>query len=419
MEKALYGEIISVGSELLLGQIANTDAQYVSQRLQGAGVSVYYHSVVGDNPARIKDAIFQAQKRSNVIILTGGLGPTADDLTKEMLCEALGEECFLHEESAQRIRTHFEKRGVQMPESNLKQAYFPKGARILQNDNGTAPGMLFEKDGICYMIFPGPPSELLPMLDNYAMKELGGVTGNIITSRIIRMYGIGESKMETYVKDILEESLNPTVAPLIGDGDVTLRITARAKSSDEAAKMIAPLEEEIHTRLGEYIYGYDNDTLESVVVELLKRNNITLATAESCTGGDIARRITEVSGASGVFGYGFVTYANEAKRELLGVNEEILKNHGAVSEECAKAMFMGVLKASKAEVGIAVTGIAGPTGGSDEKPVGLVYIAFGDKDDVHCIRYELKGNRARIRRSASMNALNNVRKFILSKYEGK
>jgi len=419
MERELKGEIISVGSELLLGQIANTDAQYVSQRLQGAGVGVYYHSVVGDNPTRIKEAIHAAQKRSNVIILTGGLGPTADDLTKEMLCEALGEECYLHEESARRIRAHFEKRGVEMPESNLKQAYFPRGARVLQNDNGTAPGMLFEKDGICYIIFPGPPSELLPMLDNYAMKELQGVTGNIITSRIIRMYGIGESQMEVYVKDILEKSLNPTVAPLIGDGDVTLRITARAESLEKAREMIAPVESELHTRLGEYIYGYDNDTLESVVVELLKRNNITLATAESCTGGDIARRITEVSGASGVFGYGFVTYANEAKRDILGVDEEILKNHGAVSEECARAMLKGLINRSGADIGVAVTGIAGPTGGSAEKPVGLVYIAFGDNEDVQCIRYVLKGNRARIRRSASMNALNNVRKFIINKYEGK
>lgn len=377
----MKAEIISVGTELLLGQIANTDAQYISGELSRIGVGVYYHTVVGDNETRICEAIKAADARCDVVILTGGLGPTADDLTKETLCGYLGLACVMHRRSYERLCARFAQMNIKEPtENNFKQVYFPKDAVVLDNDNGTAPGMYYEReDGHVFMALPGPPFELNPMFSNYALPLLTKKSGCVLKSRVLRLCGIGESLIETKIKDILDAQTNPTIAPLLGNGDVTLRITAMAKSEEEAEKLILPAEKSLTERLGEYVYGYDDDTPEKVLVELLKQKKLKISTAESCTGGLIASRITDVSGASSVFDEGVVTYANEAKTKYLGVSEQTIEKYGAVSSQTAEEMVNGLLKNMNCDVAVAVTGIAGPTGGTKEKPVGLVYIAVGVK----------------------------------------
>lgn len=411
----MKAEIISVGTELLLGQIANTDAQYISCELSKIGVGVYYHTVVGDNRDRIYDAIKIADARCDVVILTGGLGPTVDDLTKETLCDYLNLKCEMHKKSYDRLCERFEKMNIKEPtENNFKQVYFPKDSIVLDNDNGTAPGMYYEReDGHVFVALPGPPFELKPMFSNYALPLLAKKSGCILKSRILRLCGIGESLMEAKVRDILDTQTNPTIAPLLGNGDVTLRITAMAKSEDEAQKqLILPTEKLLMERIGEYVYGYDDDTPEKVLVELLKQRKLKVSTAESCTGGLIASRITDVSGSSGVFDEGVVTYANEAKMKYLGVKEQTLKAYGAVSAQTAEEMLNGLLNNMNCDVAVAVTGIAGPTGGTKEKPVGLVYIGVGIKDKDKTVTSVTKnnfaGSRDKIKFRASTTAIINT-----------
>lgn len=414
----MKAEIISVGTELLLGQIANTDAQYISGELSKIGVGVYYHTVVGDNDGRICDVIKIADERCDVVILTGGLGPTVDDLTKETLCEYLGLECEMHQRSYERLCARFEKMNIKEPtENNFKQVYFPKNAVILDNDNGTAPGMYYEReDGHVFIALPGPPFELNPMFSNYALPLLAKKSGCILKSRILRLCGIGESLMETKVRDILDAQTNPTIAPLLGNGDVTLRITAKAKNEDEAEELILPTEKLLMERIGEYVYGYDDDTPEKVLVELLKQKNLKISTAESCTGGLIASRITDVSGASSVFDEGVVTYANDAKAKYLGVNKLMLEKFGAVSSQTADEMVRGLLNNMNCDVAVAVTGIAGPTGGTKEKPVGLVYIGVGVKCGNEIVTEVTKnnfvGSREKIKFRTSTTAIMNTIKLI-------
>jgi len=405
----MNAEIIGVGSELLLGQIANTDAQYLSQRLSELGINVYYHTVVGDNAARLMEVLRLAHQRSDLIITTGGLGPTMDDLTKETVAEFLGLPMVLDQASLNAIHCFFHTLGRHVSKNNKKQAMFPEGAVILPNENGTAPGTIVEKDGRTYVILPGPPQELEPMFHNHVAPYLLEKAGYVIHSRVLKIYGMGESDVEETVRDILERQSNPTIAPLAKQGEVTLRLTVRCGKGEDADALLKPVEDEIRERLGDLLYGVDDDTLATVLVRTLKEKGKTLALAESCTGGLVAKMITDVPGSSEVFREGVVTYSNESKESRLHVNT--VPRYGAVSPETAAAMLEGLWETTDADIGAAITGIAGPGGGTDEKPVGLVYIAVGDRNahTVHTCRFTR--NRERIRLSAAMFTLDKLRRW--------
>jgi nicotinamide-nucleotide amidase len=409
----MNAEIIGIGSELLLGQIANTDAQYLSQQLSYLGIDVFWHTVVGDNRGRILEALRIASERSDIIITTGGLGPTMDDLSKETVAEFLGMGLEMHEPSLERIRCYFDSTGRTMAENNAKQALFPREAIILQNDNGTAPGAIMEKEGKAYIVLPGPPFELQPMFDHYAVPYLIKRGGQGIYSRVLRIFGIGESTVEIMVKDLLLNQKNPTIAPLASMGEVTLRLTAKASSRDEAEALIRPVQDEIEKRLGNAVYGYDEDQMETVAVNLLRKKGFTLAAAESCTGGYISNLITNVPGASDVFLESCITYSNQAKEARLGVRQETLAAYGAVSRQAAQEMAEGIRKASRADIGIAVTGIAGPGGGTVQKPVGLVYIALSDKNGAKVQELRLIGDRMRIKNGSALRLLNWLRLHLM------
>lgn len=368
-------EIIGVGTELLLGDILNTDAQYLARELAAMGIGLHYQQVVGDNPQRMYECISNALERSELVILTGGLGPTADDLTKEICCEVMGEELVLDEAILENIRSYFVSRGRVMSENNRKQAYVPKNGTVFRNANGTAPGCAVEKDGKVAIMLPGPPRELKPMFENEVKPYLSEKTGGIIYSRQVRTFGIGESDMASRVADLLEGE-NPTVAPYAKDGEALLRVTAKAQTKQQAEEMCAAVTEKIRERIGEYIYSTDGENLEETVVRLLLKNGKKLALAESCTGGYIAKRITDVAGSSAVFEYGIVSYSNEVKQRLLGVSTETLEKYTEVSEQCAAEMARGAKQLSNADFALSVTGISGPGGGSEDKPVGLSYIGF-------------------------------------------
>lgn len=405
-------ELISVGTEILLGDILNTDAQFLSIELAKLGISVIHQSTVGDNRERLLAQLSEAAKRSDIIILSGGLGPTPDDLTKEVCCEFFGMETVLHEPSAQKIKSYFSAKGIEMVTSNLKQAMFPKNCVIFPNDCGTAPGMAIEKDGIHILVFPGPPRELKPMFKNYAVPYLMRFSDRIIVSHNIRTFGIGESAMAETVGELLDNE-NPTVAPYAKDGEALLRVTAMAKNTEEAEKLCAPVIKEIENRLSEFVYGIDYTCIEQAVVKKLKEKYLTVATAESCTGGLIAKRVTDISGASEIFECGIVSYSNNIKHSVLNVSENDLETYGAVSEPVARQMAQGVLKLSGADIGVSVTGIAGPESDSTGKPVGLIYIALADKSN--CWVKELKTShkeRDYNRYVSASNALNMIRLYI-------
>jgi len=406
-------EIIAVGSELLLGQIANTNAQYISQRLSSVGVNVYYHTVVGDNKERLLKALEIACMRANIIITTGGLGPTMDDLTKETIAEYLGMELMLHQPSAQAIREYFARRGRVMTENNLKQAMFPREAIVLPNAVGTAPGAIIEKDGKTFIILPGPPFEMQPMFENHVIPYLAQRENQKIFSRVLRIYGIGESAVEEMIKDLLEKQTNPTIAPLAAYGEVTLRLTVKCPRSQDPLELIKPVEDEIRRRLGQAVYGIDDDRLETVVARLLKERGLTLAMAESCTGGLISNLLTDVPGISENLLETCVTYSNQAKINRLGVKHETLEAYGAVSPQTAQEMAEGILRTSGADIGLAVTGIAGPGGGTPEKPVGLVYIAIAMDGNVEVKRIYNQGDRKRIKLSTANTALDLLRRKLL------
>jgi len=405
----MNAEIIGIGSELLLGQIANTDARFISQQLSQLGINVYYHTVVGDNHDRLLEALDTAYRRADLIITTGGLGPTMDDLSKETIAEYLGLEMTLHQPSADHIRRYFNERNRPMSDSNLKQAMFPKDAHILPNARGTAPGAIIEKDGHIFILLPGPPNELEPMFAEEAIPYLIKKSSYKISSRVIRIFGMGESAVEEKIKDLLLKQSNPTIAPLAGHGEVTLRITAKAEEDEDISSLIQPVENEILKRLGNVVYGFDDERLETVLVDLLKKHNMTLAIAESCTGGHIGDLITNVPGSSEVFLEGCITYSNDAKIRRLGVSSDTLMKHGAVSRETAAEMAEGIRRTSNADIGAAVTGIAGPGGGSAEKPVGLVYMAVADRVGTEVQCHRLFGDRLRIKQGTANILLNWIR----------
>ncbi|MBU5593484.1 competence/damage-inducible protein A [Clostridium sp. MSJ-4] len=406
----MKAEIIAVGTELLLGDILNTNAQFLSKELAALGVEVYHQTVIGDNEDRLLDAFKEAFKRCDMVITSGGLGPTQDDITKEIAAKFLGKELTLNEEALKDIENYFNITGRKMSESNKKQAYFPKEDIILKNNNGTAPGAIMKgKNGEIIIVLPGPPREIIPMFKEGVVPFLKTITDSTLYSKVIRLFGIGESSMAEEIKDILESRNNPTVAPYAKEMDVTLRITAKAKDEEEARDIIKPVENKIKERLGEYIYGEGEDTLEEVVARKLLQKRLTIAVAESCTGGMIASKLVNYPGVSEVFMEGVVTYSNKSKVENLGVKVETLEKYGAVSEETAREMAEGIVKKAGVDIGISSTGIAGPDGGTEEKPVGLVYIGICIRGKSMVKKLNIPGNRERVRARTTMEALNWVR----------
>ncbi len=415
MSKLAVCELISVGTEILLGDILNTDAQFLSIELAKLGISVIHQSTVGDNRERLLAQLKEAAERSDIIILSGGLGPTPDDLTKEVCCEFFGKKMFLHEPTVEKIKTYFSTKGMKMAQNNLKQAMLPKDCVIFPNDNGTAPGMAIEKDGVHILVLPGPPRELKPMFRNCAVPYLMQFSDRIIVSHNIRTFGIGESLMAERVNDLFDAE-NPTVAPYAKDGEALLRVTAMARTKEEAENLCKPVINEIKNRLDGFVYGVDYTCIEEAVIEKLKEKHMKVATAESCTGGLIAKRITDVPGASEVFDCGIISYANEIKHRVLGVSEDDLNKYGAVSEPVARQMAQGALKVSGADIAVSVTGIAGPDSDSTNKPVGLVYIGLADRDNVWVreLRTSRK-DRSYNRYVSASNALNMIRLYIDNK----
>lgn len=412
----MVAEIISVGTELLLGKVVNTDTTIVAQALSGIGIDLLYAATVGDNPERLKKAVEDALERSDLLITTGGLGPTGDDLTKETVAEASGKKLVFHQESYDRLVAQFPDKP--MSENMVKQVWLPEGCDVLLNDNGTAPGCVFKTDkGKTVMMFPGPPSELEPMLKNYAIPYLLSGDEATIVSHNIHVYGKGEAPVAMIISDLME-GVNPTVAPYAKEGEMFVRVTAKAMSEEDADEMCKPIIEEIKNRLGDCVYSVDVESLEELVVKELLASGKKIATAESCTGGWLAKRITDISGSSEVFETGCVTYANATKEKLLGVKHETLEAHGAVSEETAREMAEGIVKLSGADIGIGITGIAGPGGGTKEKPVGLIYIALSDGKNTYVTARKPFGrrkNREWHRWCAASHALDMVRRYLEGK----
>lgn len=412
-------EIISVGTELLLGDILNTDAQFLSTELAKMGIGVVYQTTVGDNPERLKKALSIAAERSDIIITSGGLGPTPDDLTKEICCEFFSKECYLHEDSLERMKQYFANKNIEMPESNVKQAMLPVGCTVFPNNNGTAPGCAMEKDGKHILVLPGPPRELTAMYYESAVPYLSQFSEKTIVSHQIRTFGIGESALAEKVKKYLDGE-NPTVAPYAKDGEALLRVTAMADDEESAEELMKPVIEKIFAEIGEFVYGIDMPNIETAVVNSLKQKGMVVATAESCTGGLISQRITSVAGSSEVFQCGIVSYANNIKHQILGVNEDDLKNYGAVSEQVASQMAQGALKVSGADVAVSVTGIAGPGSDGTNKPVGLSYIGLAAKDGTLFVKKLLTGHSGKNCREYNRyvnasNALNLVRLYLNGK----
>lgn len=408
-------EIISVGTEILLGDILNTDAQFLSIQLALMGISVLHQTTVGDNPERLREALGIAASRNDIIITSGGLGPTPDDLTKEICCEFFSKKCVLHRESLERMSSYFASKGLEMTENNKKQAMLPTDCTVFPNDNGTAPGCAIEKNGKHILMLPGPPGELKPMFFNYAAKYLKRFSDKTIISHSIRTFGIGESAMAQKVNDLFDGS-NPTLAPYAKNGEALLRVTAMAQSKEDAEKLCAPIIKEVSKRLDGLVYGIDVPNIETAVVNMLKEKHLKLATAESCTGGYIGKRITDIPGSSDVFECGIISYSNEIKANVLGVSRDDLQKYGAVSEQVAKQMAIGALKVSGADIAVSVTGIAGPGSDGTDKPVGLSYIGIAAKDFVYAKKLvtgkKNDGCREYNRYVSASNALNLVRLYL-------
>jgi len=403
-----------VGTELLLGNTVNTDARDVSLLLSELGIDVFFHTVVGDNPERLKQAVEIAKSRADIIITTGGLGPTYDDLTKQTLAEAFGKKLIFHEDEANRIRSYFEKRlhNMVMTENNLRQAEFPEGCVILQNDVGTAPGCAFEAGGKHVLMLPGPPRECREMLKTGVAPYLKSLSGSEIHSHNIHIFGMGESAVEDMLRELMENLHNPTLAPYAKTGEVMLRLTAKAASKEEAEKLMAPFLRRVQDTLGDIIYGVDTDSLENTVTELLIERGLTVASAESCTGGLFAKKLTDVPGASKVFHGGAVCYSTGSKTEVLGVDQDFIREKGAVSREVALAMADGAREKFGADIGIGITGIAGPDSDSSGLAPGTVFIALTSADSAYCRAPGLYRDRERNRVAAALNALDMVRRLL-------
>lgn len=407
-------ELICVGTELLLGNIVNTNAAYLAEKCAGLGLACYFQTVVGDNRERLSMVLKAALERSDVIILSGGLGPTEDDLTKEVAAEVCGRQLVMHNQSKKAIKKYFEQRGIRPTDNNWKQAMLPEGCIVLENHNGTAPGVVMELEKAKVVLLPGPPNELCPMFEESVMPYLAGLTAHVICSQTVKICGVGESRAETVVKDLIDAQTNPTIATYAKTGEVHIRVTADAADRKEAMKLIKPVVKELKNRFGNDIYSTEEDTtLEKAVIDLLRANDLTVTCAESCTGGLLSARLINVPGASDTYKSGVITYSNKAKRRFLGVKKSTLQKHGAVSEQTAEEMAKGAALLLKADVAVAVTGLAGPDGGTEEKPVGLVYIACSVKGKITVKKYRFSGSRSKVRDSAVSAALTLMRSCIL------
>jgi len=411
---AYTAEIIAVGTELLLGNTANTDAQDVSRVLSEYGINVFFHTVVGDNPERLKQAVEIAKTRADIIITTGGLGPTFDDLTKQTLAESFGKKLIFNEDVATQIREIFKSRlrHVKMTENNLRQAELPEGCVIFDNGVGTAPGCAFEAEGKHVLMLPGPPRECRAMLKSCVAPYLQNLSDGEIHSHLIHIFGLGESAVEEKLSDLMLTLTNPTLAPYATEGEVMLRLTAKAGSKEEAEELMAPVMAQVFERLGDIIYGVDTESLEKTVVGLLSERGLTLAAAESCTGGLLSKRLTDVPGASEVFMGAVFAYSSHSKTALLDVPPELMKDNFPVSSEVALAMAHGVRKKLKADIGIGITGIAGPGGDGTGVLPGTVFIALSTKEASYCKSPNLFTDRHRIRVGAASNALDMIRRLL-------
>lgn len=409
----MRAEIVSVGTELLLGQTVDTNAAYLARALSGLGVTVHRRVTIGDNHDRLLATLSAALDANDMVIAIGGLGPTMDDITRETLAEAMGDTLRFDEAIAEGLRGFFAKRGLQVLQSNLKQAMVPTAGRAIDNPNGTAPGVLFEKGGKVAIALPGPPNEFIPMVDNEVTPYLRGKVGTrTLRSVVIRVCGMGESVVEDKLKDLMQGT-SPTVAPYAKTGEVHLRVSALADDAATADAIVAPMVEEIRRRLGEHAYAFNDEPLETAVVRLLAEHRLTLATAESCTGGQLAGRITDIAGSSDVFLGGAVVYSNTAKTGMAGVPPELIAEKGAVSPEVAVRLATGIRERFGADLGIGITGIAGPGGGTETKPVGLVYVAMAHAGGVQVETCNFIGIRADVRRRATQTALTLLRDHCL------
>ena len=407
-------EILSVGTELLLGNIANLDAQILSQGLSALGLNVYWHTVVGDNPQRAKEAVSLAKARADIIITTGGLGPTCDDLTKNVLAEAFGKKLVYDEGSAQRIKSYFQRTRRTMTENNLQQAMLPEGCTILENDWGTAPGCAFEAEGVHVIMLPGPPSECRPMFQYRAVPYLQQFSEGVIASHTLKLFGIGESQMEAQLREQMNTMQNPTLAPYAKEGECELRVTAKAATQEEAQALLLPTVEQVKALFGPLVYGVDVPSLEYVVLEGLKVRRLTLGCAESCTGGLIAKRITDVPGASQVFKGGIVSYTNAVKANVLHVPEELLKQFGAVSAQVALAMARGARTALGCDLAVSSTGVAGPDKDDRGNDVGTAFVAIATPEGeyVRALHLGTRPMRERLRTQIAHHAFDLARRYL-------
>lgn len=396
------GEIISVGSELLLGQIVNTNSQYISMKMSEIGCSIYFHVDVGDNPHRLKEVILQAQLRSNLIIFIGGLGPTNDDITKEVFAEINNKRLILDNDTYERIVKYFNQRKILMTDNNIKQAMVIEESTVLPNDFGLAAGIRIKIDDIYYVFLPGPPSEMKPMVDNYLIPWLKTLNKDtVFFSEVMRFAGIGESALEEIIIDIIEKQKNPTVALLAEEGEILVRLTAKAKNEKEALNIIKPIENEINNRLMKYHFGNGDKSLEQTVFELLNKFNLTISISESCTGGLVGESITRFSGSSSVYYGGIICYNDKIKNKILNVPLATIESEGSVSQEVAATLAENTLKLFNTDIAVSITGIAGPKS-IDNKPIGLIYIAISEKrKNTEVYQVNFSGNRKVIRSRAA------------------
>lgn len=411
----MKAEIISVGTELLLGQIVDTNAAYLSRHLAALGIDVFFRTTVGDNSVRLREVLQTAYSRADLIITTGGLGPTDDDLTIETIADYWQEKLVTDEESLAKIRTFCEQRGMPLLKSNAKQAKRPENAKLVVNPLGTAPGIILVRDEKITVSLPGVPVEMYSMFEESVIPYLRSCLGSrseTIISRNLKFVGIGESLLEERVHTLLENQTNPTFAPYAKSTEVHLRVTAKAKNEKEALVLLDLGQKQVMERVGEYFYGTDEADLEDIVGTMLLAKNQTITTAESCSGGLISHRLTNVAGISAVFRRGLVTYSNEAKRELLGVSAASLEQYGAVSEQVALEMAQGARHLAGSDIGVAVTGIAGPGGGSPKKPVGLVYLAVSGSKGDWTKRCVFHGDREMIKARTAQTALMLIKKYL-------
>ncbi len=405
----MRAEIISVGTELLLGNIVNTDARDISVGLSELGIDVFWHTVVGDNPQRLRQVVAVARERADLILTTGGLGPTCDDLTKQVLAEAFGLTLEFNQEAADRMREYFRQKGKVMTENNLQQAYLPAGSTVFQNDWGTAPGCAFLVEGVRCVMLPGPPRECNAMFRHCAMPYLQNLSDEKIFTHNLRVFGEGESAVEYRLRDLMNRLHNPTLAPYAKEGEMFLRLTAKAHSPEEAEALMAPVLVQVKAELGDLIYGVDVESLEEAVLHKLQREGKTLTAAESCTGGGVAKRLTALAGASAVFLGGVTVYTNAAKQTLLDIPAQVLEEKGAVSREVAALLAQHVREKLGSDYGLGITGLAGP-GGDGVHPVGTVFVGLATADGVTVRELHLTGDRSRVRLLAEHNAFDMVLK---------